>query len=313
MSLFISNIFVKMPPKKKGESVKKTGKKGGRPRKAPAKSATPPHESDDDVDAAIAADVDAAIAKNLQEQQAQMVEDLQRADDQSTGQVDARLEEIAAQADEDVSQTANTETRDDASAHSEDVVAPAAKKRRKAKTTLDVDDDVKQELAEWYEAHPFFYDKKEKHYKDASYKDRVLAEKAAELSIRLNKDILFKNLKQWFADMRTQFVRDKKKSGAGAGDCESYGRILIAKRFHFFYKHTKIHAQRATLGMRQVVAEPMDSDVEEVVVEEHQAESDPAAEDVDANAHPARPHPNDGQQPGSSRPGLQRQRGGLAG
>lgn len=56
------------------------------------------------------------------------------------------------------------------------------KKRPKKKQYVIFDEETEKELAEWYQAHPIFYNKKQKEYKDADRKNRMLNEKAAQLN-----------------------------------------------------------------------------------------------------------------------------------
>lgn len=56
-------------------------------------------------------------------------------------------------------------------------------KRRKKSKGIILDEEVQGQLVEWYQANRCLYDKREKRYRDVSYKRRIMEEKAKEVGV----------------------------------------------------------------------------------------------------------------------------------
>ena len=170
---------------------------------------------------------------------------------------------------------------DTASEHSEvpeeEQQAPTKKRRHVIKNRLELPDSDKDNLAEWYEAHPCFYNKKDPKYRVPAFKQRLMIDKAAELTLKHHRDITYDAVYQWFRDMRTQLVKDNKQLKSGAAAKESFGRDQLQKRFGFLHQHTLIFAKRRTLGLA-----PLESESDQDPTDDE----DPAAELPEEDAAP---------------------------
>ena len=193
-----------MPPKgkKQGDKGKQAKKHQGtvgrgtrRGRGHPA-AATVDSGFDQEVNAAIVEHVDSRLAAALQQKEDDLVQeqlDRDRDNEEYESRVHDRNEELAAQKEGEGGRGKDAPTEevhdpvdevdheDQEEAVRSDQSEPAPKKRKKRKKVpFDVPEHTKEQLVDWYEAHPFFYDKTEERYKDPAYKESKTVEKAAE-------------------------------------------------------------------------------------------------------------------------------------
>lgn len=104
----------------------------------------------------------------------------------------------------------------------------AARIKRKACV---IDDEVEVDLAEWLRNNPELYNKGMKLFKDRARKDRLWAEKAAEIKVDLP------GLKTWYESIRTKVGKMfKTKSGQPTRDLTERD-AFIKQNFSFLSQH----------------------------------------------------------------------------
>ena len=277
-----------MPPKKKvdkdnepkGKGKQKGGdaaavpkRRGGRRSSKKVKTPTPPSSSSEDetgVNAAIIGNrVSEALADAMRNQDIQDLQSIHGDDDATvTRQIqEIIMDEAADQFSEHMKKVAGEQGGPQENPHEEqhedsgsggqseagdddeEQQAPGKKRRRVVKHKLDLDDNQKNDLADWYQANACFYNKRDPNYRKPPFKERLVIDKAAELTMELGKDITYEQIWSWFKDMRTQFVRNNKPPKSGSAARESHGRDLVMKRFGFLKSHVTIFAQRSTMGL----------------------------------------------------------------
>ena len=119
-----------------------------------------------------------------------------------------------------------------------------ASKSKKPKVVISLCPEEEQSMIEWLEAHPIFYYKKLGSYKETAKKERMWADKAAEMekSIEI--------LKIWYQSLRSRYGRLMDKKPSGSEDTELTERDeWVLKNFDFLRPHIHRVQPRPTVSV----------------------------------------------------------------
>lgn len=100
-----------------------------------------------------------------------------------------------------------------------------------------------QDMVEWLQAHPIFYNKKMTSYKETAKKERMWAEKATELG----KTVLV--LKTWYSSMRTRYGKLRKTKSGDADKERTERDEWVIKNFDFLHPHIYEVQKKTTVSV----------------------------------------------------------------
>ena len=110
-----------------------------------------------------------------------------------------------------------------------------------------LNDEQEDALVEWFENLPLFYNKTAKDYKNIQLKERIITEKAAELTETLGRDITVGQMRAWIKGHRTNYGKLVNRPSGSAAFTERQEWTI--NRFQFLRPHIKRRTERLELGM----------------------------------------------------------------
>ena len=102
--------------------------------------------------------------------------------------------------------------------------------------------EMEDELVDWFEAHPIFFDQSTSEFKNRAKRDNLLAQKAEELGVTRS------TLWTWLTNMRTVFGRLKKKKSGQNDKPLTARQKFIRDRFQFLNAHLQVRSTTRVLG-----------------------------------------------------------------
>jgi len=128
------------------------------------------------------------------------------------------------------------------------------KKARVEEDVSKITAEMEEELVEFFESNPIFYDQRRTDFKNRSKRDRLLQDKGDELGVSMN------TIMTWFRNMRTIYGKLKKKKSGQSAKALTARQQWTHDKFAFLEHHLLVRAQTRVLGGAEAEGEEEESD-----------------------------------------------------